>query len=314
MDVCQQAIYNELVVLGQQNSDIQVLVDRHIMKHTSNKQLALVIAACGGKSAATSERFKAFMQQRVSNISCIQIVEDMNGAQSKSSAAPCRKYRRPATAAAYILESDIVSTRHSYEDICIQPTAPRKKQAMDPDMFEARRSPQTLPFHEVVSTTQQAAWYTTNAERMTTPFADAAMLRFCRQQKNYRLVEDAWQGQVCCVKHCLALGFKKGSKVEWHVCLYHWPKSAACYGRCRWRLVQARNASASCLQRNLCRGRPWTSLTRLYVPHPSNGGAGCGSYIIVAMPLCTNLQVCGPSLKERWAPLCKWLAGTLGGS
>ena len=186
------------------------------------------------KAAATSARFKEHMETRTKNVSCTQPVEDINGVQAVASDTHNRKFRLPATALAYVLKKDPVADRHKYENVEIKRTAPRRSPHLDRDLFEPRTANQSLNCSEVVSTNQTPKWYSTTAERMTTPHADIFMLRWIKSVKQpLRNVEHAWLGSCSDVKHMLAIGFKmpKG-KVAWHLCCHYWHKSACLLWPC----------------------------------------------------------------------------------
>ena len=137
---------------------LKPIFDRHIMQLAANIQLAKIIAKLGYKAAATSARFKEHMETRTKNVSCTQLVEDINGVQAVASDTHNRKFRLPATALAYVLKKDPVADRHKYENVEIKRTAPRRSPHLDRDLFEPRTANQSLHCSEVVSTDQTQKW------------------------------------------------------------------------------------------------------------------------------------------------------------
>eukprot|EP00969_Alexandrium_andersonii_P295826 13076254-Alexandrium_andersonii.AAC.1 len=82
------------------------------MQQTCNLQLSKAIEELGVHRAAREKDFKDLLSKRACGITATQLVEDINGGQSVSALAPCRKFRRPATAMAAATEQDYAAKRH----------------------------------------------------------------------------------------------------------------------------------------------------------------------------------------------------------
>lgn len=155
------------------------------------------------------------IRKRAHCIQAAQLVEDVNCTQSISALAPCRMFRKPATAMATALEQiEVVSQ------------APCKRACLPKTVWEPHPTKETQYLSDVASINQKALWYSPCAERMTAPAADLPMLRAAAAQHDYSLMQNAWLGEVCQASHHLALGFvDDGSPTAWYVALGHWPKS-----------------------------------------------------------------------------------------
>lgn len=87
-----------------------------------------------------------------------------------------------------------------------------------------------MPFHDIVSVQLTPSWWSTTPERMTTPVADLAMLRYMRESGSaFAAMSTAWLGSAVDVGLCLAIGWRDSvgsSRISWYVGLRYFPKSA----------------------------------------------------------------------------------------
>ena len=103
--------FQELKHIPDMTTALRKLVCRSVFQHVSNRQIATAVADLGVR-AFEDARFKLMLQNRTRAIQMTQAVEEINGAQSKQSMAPCRKFRKPATCLAAALQACVVHQRH----------------------------------------------------------------------------------------------------------------------------------------------------------------------------------------------------------
>lgn len=243
------ALFEEIKDKMGHNTAVDEVVSRHLANHTSNKQLKVAIDELGCGHAAGDVGFLDLLRKRASCLQATQIVEDANGLQTRSSMVGCRKYRRPATAMAHIIEKKLVSGRHNYADIEATMPAPWKLAALPKEAFQPNPSVASLDFSEVVSVHPSAPYYSPSAERMTTPAADLAMLRHARSKGDLCLVARAWLGEAFDHRNEFAISFRETPSAEprWFIGLYSWPKSAVLL----WPVFQRRIGNETCFEFNV---------------------------------------------------------------
>lgn len=224
-----ERIFKELQGMKDMHAALLQVERRHVFKHVSNLQLSEAISELGPEVAAYDADFRRLLRERSLCIGSTQIVEDMNALQSIKSLAPCRRYRRPASAMATILEQDMPAVRHKFDSVVPELQAPTKGANLPRFAFEPLLKRMSMPFDQVVSTKQCPDWYSPAAERMTTPAADLSMLRTASESGDLGLIGSAWLGAACDSRHRLAIGFRAGKPIgeaSWFLALHHWPKSA----------------------------------------------------------------------------------------
>ena len=125
--------------------EMKDVLERHVMNLRSNKQLLAAILDIGSATAPKDASFLKMLHEVAKSITATQLVEDFNAAQSVSSLAPCRRYRRPATALALLLEQQIASTRHRFDSIEVTVPAQWKRAALPKSAFEPVLADSSVP-------------------------------------------------------------------------------------------------------------------------------------------------------------------------
>lgn len=162
------------------------------------------------------------------------------------------KFRRPETSMHAALRAKVLEKRHRYKAVAVQQPLFKKTERSPVTAFRATVTSRSLPFDEVVGTSQTCSWHSPSASNHMVNAGDSVSLRSCFAKcRDYSLVGNLWLGDLWSTKPFII--FRATGSSDWHLALGHlpdsvvlaWPcKVITVEGVCRYDELQSRGTKA----------------------------------------------------------------------
>lgn len=216
-------IFDELKALNRPSALLRRVMARSPLQMLSVQQVAL---ACIEFGWAPHAELRRLVDERTRTIMQSQACEDLNNHQKnfRQHTNWGGHYRRPLTCMAATVRGEVMSKMHRFEL---------------PDMSAAHRVPiRTLERHDlvpknptidtssVVGHSQQATYFSPNAENIGVGVADLFVLRALHAKGRLAHFADVWHGWWCDASHGLVCREFRSGQHEWFLPLYHYKESA----------------------------------------------------------------------------------------
>lgn len=200
--------------------ECEVLVFRGVFEKTSVAQFVEIFKATGWQYTPAVEQV---LRRRYTGGTSTQICEDLFGSSKNSGHAHTgRLFRRPDRSIYICMKQQVLDQRHRYRPVPNDlVTLHMKSEKLGNDAFRASRKHRSLPFQDVVSTTQQTQWFSPSAQNTVLPFVDLETIAGVAgdDPAAFEVLMDLWVGQVCDLKHRLAfcLAASPGEAPLWYL-------------------------------------------------------------------------------------------------
>ena len=116
-----------------------------------------------------------------------------------------RRSRRPEKAMAVVLAKEVLSKVMKYKEVEVDGLLPDRSVKLSKEAFQGLEKNNTLPFHEIVSTKENAPFYNPGAVNWSQPAADLPLIRAAFDERKWHHLQNAWISTFVQAKHRIIL-------------------------------------------------------------------------------------------------------------
>jgi len=192
-------VFKSLKELPGKTKKEEDLINRSVFNLVINKKWIAAAEASGFKITPAM----AAVAQRESSLDVsTQYVEEYIGLSKNSKKViGVRKYRRPEMCLLQTLHGKLLSERHKYTEISTDRFVQDRTARLAKEAFTPSKQLQTMPFEDVVTTSQNTNYYSPSATNATVRDADVWLLRRAAQFKDLHAIRNAWLGRLLDYRH-----------------------------------------------------------------------------------------------------------------
>ena len=155
--------------------------------------------------------------------------EALGTMKNKKRNMAARKFKKPAFSMHAVLSSKMLSSRFHYDETPYDVPLASKLETLPASAFRASKKVCTLPFSELVSTSQKTEHWSPGSVSLNVPIADLYMKRDAKElNNNFEGCRHAWLGELLGASHKMLFrydGFHPDG--TWYLGLMHFDASAA---------------------------------------------------------------------------------------
>lgn len=190
---------------AQHNRTQQLMTDvlrRSPFGTTSVCQIVQGLISSGWK---VSPLLAELLKSRFRAIVATQLIEDCNNVQKNEEAnqgcAGTNRFRTPQRCFSTLVAKQPEARMHRFSPLKVNQPLTNKALVLCKERFVPTVAHQSLKFSDLVSTRQDAGWFSPSAANVGLPCADAAMLLEAQRQGTFRCMDGCWAGFFAQVAH-----------------------------------------------------------------------------------------------------------------
>lgn len=227
------------------------IFQRSMFQKTSVTQLVKAVQDPGFMTDNWLENFKKMLHSH-NRVACpTQLIECIIGAQKGiKTFRRANRIRRPERMMGVVLRKEVLKQKGTNNRHWDTPSGDipveTKMTRLTKDAWRPEIKKRSLPWNEVVSTSQTAAWYSPSHENFSQNVCDLQMLQDAAKQGLLHQLGDAWIGKVATVEHRLLINVDvDGARGvgQWYQALHHFNSSSILCWPGQLRDVVTRSAS-----------------------------------------------------------------------
>lgn len=181
---------------------------------------------------ALTEDLLRVLECRNKGICATQLIEDFHNIQKneKANERPSgpNRFRTPQRSFAALLKRQVESHEHRFQTLKPDQPLSEKALVLARDNFFPTVQHQSIDFSSLISTKQNATWFSPLAANVPLPAADLAALRVAHKQNRFEELGNLWLGFFAESSHqvCVKLLAARDASGQWYAGLHYFPNSA----------------------------------------------------------------------------------------